>query len=92
MTKEQLRAVSGMAEMLNSQQFATLLAFFAEGCPYVGVEAEDKVNNEGRFQGWFFLLACMRGIRKEEPKKETPKAGGPLYAEPGLKSDENKKP
>lgn len=90
MTKEQLRARPGMVEMLNSDNFAVLLAFFAEGCPYVGVEAVDKVNNEGRFQGWFFLLACMRGIRKEEPKKEAPKAGGPLYAEPSLKSDQNK--
>lgn len=90
MTKEQLRAVPGMTDMLNSQQFSTLLAFFAEACPYVGVEADDKVNNEGRFQGWFFLLGCMRGIRKEELKKEAPKAGGPLYAEPNLKSDQNK--
>lgn len=91
MTKEELRARSGMAEMLASDNFGVLLAFFAEGCPFVGDNVSaDKVNNEGKLQGWLQCLAYMRAVRKSDPPREHPKKEGGLYQEPHLQSDKNK--
>lgn len=85
MTAEQLRARDGMIAMCESDNFRVLLAFFMEGCPWVGTNIADPtsiVRNEGRMQGHFELLKAMRNIhRSEKPTPLQERIGG-IYPDP----------
>jgi len=85
MTAKDLRAREGMIDMLRSDNFRVLLAFFMEECPHVGRDITDAtsiVRNEGKVQGYFGLLRDMRTIHISPPEPEKSDAPKRLYQDP----------
>lgn len=93
MTAEQLRAVEGMMSMLESRPYQVLMAYFLEGCPWVGTNIVDTttlLRNEGRMQGHFELLKQMRNIHRSEKLTPLPERTGGVYPDPDKATELNR--